>query len=732
MRSFRLVPFLGQSFVWLSAILFAIQCASSGYSQILKKQNGETPAIIPLPYVTLSGNYFARDGKSFIPVGVNWVPAKAAMQWPYRWDPGAIEADFEQMHQLGVNTVRLDLVWAWFEPRPGDYNPEAFTQFHFLLTLANRYHIYLQPCLLIGGEVGEAYWDVPYRQGRNPQADPEMLRLETDFAAEIARRFGKESAILSWDLTDEPPFWIVSHSTTDAMAINWTRLISGAIRHYDSLHPLVAGTSTEDIGHGPFRPDNLREEMDFFSVHPYSIYAQKLFPDSMLSVRGTYGGAFETALSSGAGRPVMIQELGASSAQYSPEKIALYLQAVMYSGLAAGANGFLTWCYTDTAPEQYGRVPYLRSPHETQFGLVTWDHKQRPAAKMFSQFARTLGALDLTGIEPAPAEAAILVPNEWAKPLGDQSHFGLIGPEIVPYTSLDDTEAADGQSASERSEGNARITGAWLSTYILAHQAGMKSDLPREYGAWQKHPMVLLPSPLTSTDNVLVHLHSDFWASARKYVENGGALYASVSSDAAIPEMQEIFGARLSDHVAVRNVTLTMVSPFGDLKPGDSFHYEADPGSPSQWAATLEVGDGKVLAVDQDGKPALVLHQLGRGSTLLCAYPIESYLANTPSAFDKNEDTYRIYTAFRDAVHLQPLIHTDDPSVEASALDGKNHGYIVIVNHAASIKHVSLSGSLPIHSLTRLPGGEGRQVAGGGTRWTLDLKPYEGTVLEWR
>src|SRR5208337_5605915 len=47
-----------------------------------------------LPAVRLDGNYFTREGHRFIPVGANWVPAKAAMEWPYEWDPKAIEADF--------------------------------------------------------------------------------------------------------------------------------------------------------------------------------------------------------------------------------------------------------------------------------------------------------------------------------------------------------------------------------------------------------------------------------------------------------------------------------------------------------------------------------------------------------------------------------------------------------------------------------------------------------------
>ncbi len=188
-------------------VLFCLLCAclSGAAAQQPAHTNAEESR---LPAVKLDGNYFSQAGHRFIPVGANWVPAKTAMQWPTQWDPKAIESDFARMHELGFNAIRLDFVWAWIEPRPGDYNPEAFRAIDFLISLAHRYHIYLHPELLIGGEVGEAFWDVPYRQGRHPHSDPDMLRIETDHVAELARRYANEPAILGWDLTDEPPFWI--------------------------------------------------------------------------------------------------------------------------------------------------------------------------------------------------------------------------------------------------------------------------------------------------------------------------------------------------------------------------------------------------------------------------------------------------------------------------------------------------------------------------------------------
>src|SRR5258708_4993253 len=186
--------------------------------------NAEKPAAQKLPAVHLDGTYFTRDGKRFIPVGAHWVPAKAAMQWPVQWDPKDIEADFAKMHELGYNVTRFDMMWAWFEPRPGDYNPVAFQQLDYLVTLAHKYQIYLHPSLFIGGEVGEAYWDVPWRHGLHPPADPEILRLETNLAAEFGRRYANESGIIGWDLTDEPPFLIVrGGGTPQAMAPKHTQ-----------------------------------------------------------------------------------------------------------------------------------------------------------------------------------------------------------------------------------------------------------------------------------------------------------------------------------------------------------------------------------------------------------------------------------------------------------------------------------------------------------------------------
>src|SRR5207302_9689191 len=113
-----------------------------------------------------------------------------------------------------------------------------------------------------------------------------------------------------------------------------------------------------------------------------------------------------------------------------------------------------------------------------------------------------------------------------------------------------------------------------------------------ELGDWQTRPMLLMPSPLTSTNSYMVHVNIDFYEKDKIYVAEGGFLYASVSADAAIPQMESLFGARLADTVTAAEVTLKMVEPFGDLKPGDTFHYTVPAQNPKYWGAILEVHGG--------------------------------------------------------------------------------------------------------------------------------------------
>ena len=130
-----------------------------------------------------------------------------------------------------------------------------------------------------------------------------------------------------------------------------------------------------------------------------------------------------------------------------------------------------------------------------------------------------------------------------------------------------------------------------------------------------------------------------------------------------------------------------------------------------------------MIAVDQDGHPALVTNTLGAGKTLLSAYPLEHYLAACPAVFDKPEDTHRIYAAFRDWAGVKPAFTVDRPEVEAASLAGDRRGYVVLVNHSPEEQTVTLTS------------GDPRARAGENRRRRAERDPVGGRKLEnedWR
>ena len=279
------------------------------------------------------------------------------------------------MAAAGLDSVRIDLLWSAVEPEPGHYDPEHLAVLDAILEAARRHGMLLHPTFFIGGEVGDAYWDIPWRAGRHPHRDPELLARQVAQVSELARRWRGDPAILAWDLTDEPPLWLFTDTTDDD---------ARALDRRAGRSPPVgrSGPPCDDrdprarrSGWGRSAPTSWPSELDFATVHPYPTYNPELVPDSLLSPRMTHSAAFETALAGGAGRPVMLHEYGVSSAQFDPDLAAAYDRLLAWSSFGRGSIGFLAWCWTDAEPAAYRRAPYVRQPHETQFGVT--DHRAR-------------------------------------------------------------------------------------------------------------------------------------------------------------------------------------------------------------------------------------------------------------------------------------------------------------------------------------------------------------------
>lgn len=625
------------------------------------------------------GSHFMYDqGRAVVPVGVHFVP-RSGPDWPWRTGADEFHRAFRDIAAHGLDSVRIDLIWAAVEPHEGVLDEEHLKTLDRIFDAAAAYGLTLHPTLFVGGEVGDAYWDLPWASGINPHSDPHLLDVQCGHAARLAERWSDRRELIAWDLTDEPPFWIHEDSTSDEDARRWTHRLVEALRANDPEHLITVGTASQEVDGGPFRCDVVADELDFCCVHPYPIYSPELYADRLQSRRMTHAAAFETALARGAGKSVMIHEFGASSTQQSPEVIAHYDHLSCWSGFGAGAIGFYAWCWIDAEADAYRRAPYVRMPHETQFGLVDADNAPRPRLISLSDLRTCLASMDLEHLAShgPDALASIPVPREYAHPYA-RENYGLDDAPAGPYVPSE-------QSWDSTRDVKPLIRGL-LNAFVYSERAGMPVQFPRETldGTWPTTPVTLIPAPLTSTTNSLLHMRTSFWQGTSKYVSGGGVLYLSLSSESAIPELHRFAGVRIKDRAPVdEDLRLAVVRPFGGFVVGDELTVPGGCASLHRRGVELELEGAEVLARTAKGAPALTLFTRGSGAVVVSAYPIELMAAATPDAHD-DDRLWHLYRFIRDLSGRRLPVDVDDGELTRGVLTGSGGGMLVVTNHGAT------------------------------------------------
>jgi beta-galactosidase len=661
-------------------------------------------------------------------VGAHFVPVEGP-DWPWRVGPEAFDRAFRSMAEAGLDAVRIDLLWQAIEPEEGRYDPDHLEQLDGILEAARRQGLWLHPTPFIGGEVGDAFWDVPWRRGRHPHRDPEMRRLQAEQLRMLGRRWAGDPAILGWDLTDEPPFWLFP-DTSDEDARAWTDELVAALRREDPDHLITVGTSGQDIGWGPFRADVVADRLDFLCVHPYPVYQPELYPDSLLSPRMTHAAAFETALAAGTGRPVMVHEFGASSANFDPEAIAAYDRLLEWSSLGRGSIGFFAWCWTDAEPAAYRRAPYVRQPHETQFGVTDARGNLRPRGRVLSELAATVRRLDLGGFAsegPAPAAAAMVVPHEFVQPY-DPKAYGL-------------SEAPSGTYQPSESVWSPRRGGprdalplarAWLNGFVLAARAGVEVAFARERldETWPDVRLLLLPAPLASTTISLWHVRTSYWSGAPRFFSQGGTLYLSCSADMAIPDMDELAGCRLADRApSALPPVLRFVEPWGSFRRGDELVLPEGDGTLQTTGVRLTASDARPVAVDAQGDPALVVASRGSGHAVTCAYPVELLVAGVSDAHGRNDRSWDIYAGLAALSGARGRVVADSPEVTTGTLLGPRGGITALTNHGPESLEVELQMTPGTTSVVEASGS--RPLPSSGGQAAVPLGAYGSAIVRW-
>jgi endo-1,4-beta-mannosidase len=365
-------------------------------------------------------------------LGVNYWPRRKAMYWWSRFDAGEVDDEFAIIQELGLNVVRLFLLWDDFQPDPSSVDKSALANLIKVADIASAHDLGLDVTFFTGHMSGPNWaprWLLQEREGfpspyfgimrqlvsrgqivpngnyRNMFSDPLALEAERLLLRTVVGALKDHPAIWMWNLGNEPDLFAWPANAVAGQA--WVHEMTGLIKSIDPVHLVTIGTHADNLNRdNGLRIDMVHAETDVPVMHSYPMYSDwsrsPLDPDYV---------PFTTALTAAlAGKPALMEEFGgctnlpgkaseswewvaygSSRTQFmaSEDDFAEYISLVLPRIQEIGATGAFVWCFADYATDLWDLPPCGESRHERHFGLVRPDGSLKPHAQVIKHFAAT-------------------------------------------------------------------------------------------------------------------------------------------------------------------------------------------------------------------------------------------------------------------------------------------------------------------------------------------------------
>ncbi|MGO8895495.1 MAG: glycoside hydrolase 5 family protein [Streptosporangiaceae bacterium] len=571
-----------------------------------------------------------------------------------RYDPAVVRAELRVLREHGLTMTRSFFYWPDFMPGPDVIDEEMTARFADFLDRHADQQMSTVPTFIVGHMSGQN-WDPAWRGGRDLYDDVWMVGRQAWFAGEMVRRFGPHPAVAGWLVSNEMPLYGGDHAPAETVAA-WAQVIRDAVRAAGGDQPFSLGDGCWGIEasgrENGFRLADAARLCDFLGPHVYPVGDDQ--------IRQHYAAAWQCELASTFGKPVVLEEFGVSSDFAADANAARYYRHVLHHSLLAGATGWIAWNNTDF--DLPGQDPYRHHAFEQHFGLTDASGAAKPTLGEMRSFAATLDAIEVTRCTRTDTDAALVIPS-------------------YLDTSYPFADPAD----------RAHIARSLAQAYVSARLADLPVALTRETsGISHDARLYLAPS--------VKQLLAPTAAVLERLAAGGACVYASYSAGdtewhrgPSYGRLDETFGVRHQLDVGMANpieddtVVLYFHRDFGDLARGTTLTFGAAGSQHSRAFLPVEPAGAEVIATDNRGRPALLSRRAGpggRGSLILCTYPIEHMAALTPRV--NPDDTVTLYDALAAHAGVRRAVTVDDPRVACDTLirdDGTL--FAVLASHAA-------------------------------------------------
>lgn len=576
-------------------------------------------------------------------IGCNYWASNAGTEMWKKWDENVVREDLKILSSHGVSHMRVFPNWRDFQPvipimthagRIAEYrlendaapeNPyyideKMLKRFSEFCDICEEYDIKLIVGLLTGWMSGRLFIP-PALYGKNLYTDSTALLFEQRFVTGFIKRLRSKKAICAWDLGNECN--CMSNADDRFIAMNWTSVISNAIKAADGTRPVVSGMhslSADDAGPS-WSIQGQAEFTDILTTHPYPFWVEHTKKDGIASYRTSMHATCETKLYGDiGGKPCLVEEIGTMGPMLcSDEAAGDFLRCNLFSNYANGAAGVMWWCANEQT--NLKTIPYTWNMCEVELGMIDANRNPKPVLKEMKKFADFILKLDFK--LPKIKEEAVCILTK------SQPQWG------VGYMS-----------------------------YCLAKQ----NDISLRFAYCdQKIPesdVYMMPS---------ICMHEVMPDETYEYIksrvyDNGATLYIS-NNDGILSGFKELTGLKVND------------SSLPDIKSGFITLYGEEISFTRSRKYNLTAENAQVIAYDDKGNPAMTKNRFGKGTVFYVNFPLEEMLIEESEAFDTNR--YKIYSKIFENVLSKRKIISENKYISVTEHDDGKNTYCVAINYSA-------------------------------------------------
>lgn len=599
------------------------------------------------------GSIVLVDNKFKFLLGVNYWPRKTNIRMWRDWSEDDIVEDARLMKELGIRAVRFFVKNEDF----ADENANVYTQ---SLEKLDRFLRVLEEngiagfASLIVGHMSGKNWRIPWTSFEDLYK-PSSIEKTCRFIEAIVKRFRDHGGIAGWILSNEISLVKRAGSRDEALAL--LRAFTKTVKSIDPSHIVSSGDIPNEYMQ---ETPNVRDLVDYVGPHLY------LYDSDGVRHGYTYSALLELFSNDG-DVPIILEEFGFSTHQFSEEAQARFINEVLYSALAHGASGAFIWCFSDFPHES--DPPYEWRPLELAFGIVRKDGSLKPAAHIVKRFSEELKEIERLGLHERfrrTVNTSIIVPFYMFKDY-----------EFIRYRDV---------------AGLQLLIQPLVGAYILSSAAGLQTSMVFELDverSMKTRKLLLMPSTIVGLAST--------WRKVYNYVDGGGNVYTSVlrgvANIRALHEAPthlwiELFGvenileAGSIGYKLYGIVTVEFIKDFGGFKKGDRVDIEVQEPIYTYLARPI---DAETIAIDKNGNPVIFRAKRGMGSAYLSLIPIETIVARQESV-KWGQNYHRIYESIAIDSKIERLYRCDSPEVEIVIYCSGESDIVIAVNHGLEKK----------------------------------------------